>query len=159
MKIAMPAMPRSERRRQNRGIARSTDPARPGNLGYRYLGGWNPRDGSRAIETALLREGLATRGFFAAHISAAQHRLESAADLTGVTLYQANQRTEQLLRYGVSVQVDAAQPLETVHLIDGDHPEQDDFALAEEVTPTGGPEQGSDEYGATPVALEERARQ
>src|SRR5580693_7631584 len=55
-----------------------------------------------------------------------------------ITLYQANLRTYQLLRYGVPVQTAAGQAHETVHLIDWEHPEKNDFALAEEVTLKGG---------------------
>lgn len=64
--------------------------------------------------------------------------LERAADSTGVTLYQANLRTYQLLRYGVQVQTAAGQSHDTVQLIDWANPEQNDFALAEEVTLKGG---------------------
>ena len=52
-------------------------------------------------------------------------KLETAADSTGITLYQANLRTYQLLRYGVSVQIAAGQAHETVHLIDWEHPERE----------------------------------
>jgi hypothetical protein len=101
---------RPERVTQNRVVRRFTAPPSAGGLGYRALGDWHQRQNNRGVETALLRDNLAARGYSPAQIGAALQRLESAADSTGITLYQANLRTYQLLRYGVPVQTAAGRP-------------------------------------------------
>lgn len=55
------------------------------------------RDDNRPIEAALLSKNHAARGYTPAHISASLQKLKAAADTTGITLYQANLRTDQCL--------------------------------------------------------------
>jgi type I restriction enzyme R subunit len=135
----MSEQPRSERKTQNR-VARLFSEA----LGYTHLGEWSKRENNRPIERELLEANLRKRGYKPDQISAAIQKLLTAADATGITLYQANLRTYQLLRYGVQVQTAIGADHETIHLIDWEHPENNDFHLAEEVTLRGGYERRPD---------------
>ena len=128
-----------ERTTQNRVIALFQ-----GELGYRYLGDWSDRAGNSNVEETLLTEWLAKRGVAPPHISAALHKLRAEADNHNRSLYGNNQAVYNLLRYGVKVKTDAGKVTETVHLIDWDDPEANDFAVAEEVTLKGGQERRPD---------------
>ncbi len=113
-------------------------------LGYQLLGDWSERPGNHCIEEERLTAFLTRSGYSPAHISAALHKLRSEAMIHGRTLYAANQAVYQLLRYGVSVKVAAGEVNETVHLVNWDHPTENDFAIAEEVTLKGGHERRPD---------------
>ncbi|MDZ7925499.1 MAG: hypothetical protein U5M23_15945, partial [Marinagarivorans sp.] len=72
------------------------------------LGEWHKRENNRCIEADLLRANLQHARLFRRRTSPPPlQKLMTAADATGITLYQANLRTYQLLRYGVPVQIAA----------------------------------------------------
>jgi type I restriction enzyme, R subunit len=129
----------TERTTQNRVIALFRD-----ELSYRYLGDWTDRVGNSNIEEKLLTEWLTTRAVTAPQISIVLHKLRTEADNHNRLLYGNNQAVYNLLRYGVPVKTDAGQPTETVHVIDWETPEKNDFAIAEEVTLKGGHERRID---------------
>lgn len=128
-----------ERATQNRIISLFRD-----ELGYRYLGDWTDRQGNNNIEEELLTKYLARGGFNPAQISVALHRLRTEADNHSRNLYGNNKAVYALLRYGVPVKIEAGKVTETVRLINWKQPEQNDFAIAEEVTLRGNHERRPD---------------
>ena len=118
-----------ERATQNRVIALFRE-----ELGYRYLGDWRDRDGNSNIEEGLLTAHLQKSGYTPAQISTALFKLHAEADNHSRGLYANNQAVYNLQRYGVPVKLEAGKATETVHLINWQEPEKNDFALAEEVT-------------------------
>jgi type I restriction enzyme, R subunit len=107
-------------------------------LGYTYLGNWETRDNNRNIETTLLTQWLTKQGTNTILINKALRELDQAAALgEGQNLYDSNKAVYRLLRYGVKVKEGAGQQNRTVWLINWEHPDQNDFAIAEEVTVKG----------------------
>ncbi len=125
----MSAIGQPERATQDRVIALFRD-----ELGWRYLGDWSDRDNNSNIEENLLAPWLEKRGATRAQISAALLRLHTEADNHHRTLYANNQAVYNLLRYGVPVKTAAGEQTQTVQLIDWQHSQHNDFAVAEEVT-------------------------
>ena len=135
----MSSIGQPERATQDRVIALFRD-----QLGYRYAGDWTDRDGNSNIEEHLLSAWLTKCGFTPVQISAALHRLRTEADSHSRGLYGNNHAVYNLLRYGVPVRTEAGKVTETVHLINWHEPEQNDFAIAEEVTLKGNQERRPD---------------
>ena len=104
-------------------------------LGYTYLGNWEDRHTNRNIEADLLSQWLKQQGVNDILINKTLRELDQAAALgEGQNLYDANKAVYRLLRYGVKVKEGAGEQNQTVWLIDWEHPEQNEFAIAEEVT-------------------------
>src|SRR5271163_2530240 len=128
-----------ERITQNRVIALFRD-----ELGYRYLGDWIDRDGNSNIEEDILSAHLTASGYASAQISATLYKLRTEADNHSRNLYGNNHAVYHLLRYGVPVKTEAGKVTKTVHVINWDEPEENDFAVAEEVTLRGNHERRPD---------------
>jgi type I restriction enzyme R subunit len=133
------AIGQAERVTQNRIVALFRE-----GLNYRYLGNWSDRHGNSNIEDALLTAHLQRHRYSPAQISAALLKLRTEADNHNCGLYANNQAVYGLLRYGVQVQTNPGQPHATVHFIDWLNPENNDFAIAEEVTLKGNRERRPD---------------
>jgi type I restriction enzyme R subunit len=103
-------------------------------LGYRYLGDWSDRLGNSNVEPDILGAWLKKRGVAAPEITVAIYRLFTEANHPGRSLYENNRAVYSLLRYGVDAKTEVGKNTEKVHVIDWEHPEQNDFAIAEEVT-------------------------
>lgn len=128
-----------ERATQNRVITLFRE-----ELGYRYLGDWTDRAGNSNIEEVLLRDHLLKNGYSVAQINRALDLLHREAENHNRTLYGNNREVYKLLRYGVPVKVEAGKATETIHLINWNEPEKNDFAIAEEVTLKGNHERRPD---------------
>lgn len=118
-----------ERKTQNRLVALFRD-----RLGYRYLGNWEERDGNANVEEEHLCAFLTRSGYSDTLIDKAIEQLQRTVDRSNVSLYELNKATYGLLRYGVKVREGLGEQTQTVWLIDWHNPENNDFAIAEEVT-------------------------
>ncbi|MCM1129590.1 MAG: type I restriction endonuclease subunit R [Alistipes senegalensis] len=128
-----------ERHTQDRIIALFTR-----KLGYEYLGNWRYRENNAPVEEKLLVAFLTKQGYAPEQITPAVHQLQQAARLQGRSLYDANKAVYEQLHYGVNVQTRADKNHDTVFPIDWENPENNHFALAEEVTLREGQERRPD---------------
>ena len=107
-------------------------------LGYTYSGNWKDRANNRNIEREFVQDWLASQGHDANLIGKTLFELEKAASLGGSkTPYDVNHDVYEMLRYGVKVQPNVGENNVTVWLIDWDNPDNNHFAVAEEVTVVG----------------------
>ena len=128
-----------ERKTQNRVITLFQD-----ELKYDYLGDWSDRSGNSNIEESYLTDYLRTRGYSDTEINVAHYKLKTEADNANRGLYSNNQAVYSLLRYGVQVRTEVSKPTRTIQLINWAEPEQNHFAIAEEVSLRGNHERRPD---------------
>ena len=104
-------------------------------LEYKYLGNREYRNNNRNIEEEELKPWLQAQDISDGLINRALRVLDQAVALgDGKNLYDANKAVYRLLRYGVKVKEGAGEQTQTVWLIDWDNPDNNHFAIAEEVT-------------------------
>lgn len=104
-------------------------------LHYRYLGNWKDRQKNSNIEENLLKKYLQGTGKYSDRlISKAIGELKKTAGNQQSTLYEMNKEIYDRLRYGISLHEELGKQNQKVHFIDWDYPENNQFAVAEEVT-------------------------
>lgn len=118
-----------ERKTQNRVVRLFQDA-----LEYDYLGNWEYRAENSNIEEKLVRKFLVRQGYSDALVGRALRELNNAARDETKSLYDLNKAVYGLLRYGVKVKAEVGDVTQTVWLIDWQHPLNNHFAIAEEVT-------------------------
>ena len=128
----MSTIGKKERETQNRVIALFQK-----ELSYRYLGNWEEREFNSNVEEEILTAYLTKKGYSQNLITKAIYNFKKVSEDQSKKLYYVNKEVYTRLRYGVNVQSDIGQNKETVWLIDWEHPLENDFAIAEEVTVKG----------------------
>lgn len=124
-----------ERKTQDRIVKLFRDKEK---LNYDYLGNWEDREENSNIEEKYLHTYLVgTKKYSKRLIDRAIADLKRIAGKQNVSLYDLNKEVYSLLRYGVKVREGLGVHHQTVWLIDWDEPENNNFAIAEEVTVRG----------------------
>lgn len=104
-------------------------------LKYEYLGNYEYRICNRNIERKLLFDYLmSTKKWSGDETKRAIAILEKEAYCTPQNMQEKNEKVYSLLRYGVNVSPDVGTKKITVNLIDWEHPDKNQFYIAEEVT-------------------------
>ena len=135
----------TERMTQNRVV----DLLLKEDMGYKYLGFWQDREGNSNIEKEPLLKFLKSQGYCDELIRKAINHLENTARLSVGNdnidkLYNANKEFYSLIRYGESFKIDGSSVSERVHYINWDDITKNDFYIAEEVTYKGNHEKRPD---------------
>ncbi len=106
-------------------------------LGFDYLGNWKDRIGNSNVEEDFLTDYLESQSYEQEIIRRALHKFQQAVGEQSKNLYDVNKAVYSLLRYGVKVSPGPGKNIQTVKLINWQHPENNHFGVAEEVTISG----------------------
>lgn len=118
-----------ERKTQNRIVKLFQD-----QLKYTYYGNWEDRENNSNIEEEHLRAYLEKKKYSDTLIKKAISELKKTANRSSVSLYDLNKDTYGILRYSAKERESLGKHKQDVKFIDWEHPEENDFAIAEEVT-------------------------
>lgn len=121
-----------ERLTQNRIVRLFQD-----SLKYDYLGNWEKDRENHNIEEHYLRAFWKKKRVSETLANKALYELNKVAGDQTKSLYDVNKEVYGLLRYGLKVREEAGENSKTVMLIDWENPENNHFAIAEEVTVSG----------------------
>lgn len=120
---------KKERETQDRVIALFRN-----ELKYSYLGNWEERENNSNVEEEILTAYLTKKGHSQSLIGKILYEFGKVVNDQSKSLYDVNKEVYSMLRYGVNVQPEAGENKTTIPLIDWEHVEENDFAIAEEVT-------------------------
>ncbi|MBU2592404.1 HsdR family type I site-specific deoxyribonuclease, partial [Patescibacteria group bacterium] len=130
-----PKVGQLERKTQNRIIELFKDKKR---LDYDYLGNWEDREKNSNVEEKLLRKYLkSTKKYSDKIINKAITELQKIASNQIMSLFELNKEIYGRLRYGISLREELGESSQEVNFIDWENPENNHFAIAEEVTVRG----------------------
>lgn len=124
-----PKVGQIERATQNRVVELFRD-----RLGYEYLGNWEERLDNSNIEVEHLTAFLTRAGHSETLIKKAIESLQKCVNRPQLSLYDLNRETYSLLRYSAKEREKLGEHKQDVEFIDWEHPENNHFAIAEEVT-------------------------
>ncbi len=122
-----------ERKLQNKVLHWLIDEEKDGGLGYTYLGNLEDQDNT-PVKEDLLKKNLEKRGYTKDQISKAVSELVNKTRNQVDRLYQINKEVYSLLRYGRQGIKDDENNSQTVHYIDWNNLDNNDFYVAEEVS-------------------------
>jgi type I restriction enzyme, R subunit len=130
-----PKVGQIERKTQDRIVELFKDKNR---LNYDYLGNWEDRENNSNIEEDLLRAYLkSTEKYSDKVINKAITELQKIASNQIMSLFELNKEIYGRLRYGISLREEFGENSQEVNFIDWENPENNHFAIAEEVTVRG----------------------